>query len=354
MMMVCLTLPAVCSSVAADEGDEGNDGNGVAAGAIEMKATEFGVRFTPRMASAISKEMVKQMKDRYELDDEQVEDIRGIVGRQFMKVATENAETGRNMIEMMLETVIENGGDFPKEAAQEIGKTAVKLMPALRGFFTESAAEIGKELTIKQRLKFTGDMAAATAGLAVFEKRMKRWEEGKVGDNANPFWDPADDDPSKAEPEPEDPNEHPDHRRARKNVERWIQWQIDIDKQWDAYVDRFIEYYDLMEPQQTAARGVLQDCKGRVERIKTPQLRAALIENRIARRLSWKLGAEVNQGPWMFKLEADYEKMRKPLLDLQKELKRRLEDIPNSGQRAMAREEVRKKLAEKGMTKLPA
>jgi hypothetical protein len=344
-------LLIVCPAVIAGEDEDDEDRPEAA---VVMKPTEIGVRFTPKMARVISKKIVGEMKGQYDLDNDQVDAIQQILRMQFVEFARENAETGRDMIEAMLETVIENDGGFPKESAMEFAKLAKPLIPALKTFCTDTAGKIGKEMTIKQRLKLTADMVKATAGLAIFENRMKRWEEGKVGEHANPFWDRGDDDSSKDEPEPEDPNEHPEHRKARKSVERWIQWQIDVDKNWESYLNQAIEYYGFTEPQQTAAKAILKDCTERMKRSKTPELRAALIENRIARRLCRRLDPKVNQGPWMFRLEAEYEKLRKPLLDLDREFKRRIDGLPTSEQRAEAKEEVRKALAEKGLKKLPA
>jgi hypothetical protein len=345
-----LVLLLACFPAVADEDDDQKDGPGAA---VEMKPTDVGIRFTPKMARAMSTVFMREMKGRYELDDHQAEAIQPILTSQLVKLASENALTGRDLIEKMIETAIEHRGSFPKESAQEFGKLAQPMIPALRGFFTETSGKIGRKMTVGQRLKLTGDLTAAAAGLAVFESRMKRWSEGKVGDGANPFWDPADDDPSKAEPDPEDPDEHPDHRRARVSSQRQVEWQINLDKKWGNYLDRAIEYYALTEAQQTAARAILEDCLGRAKSIKTPEWRAGLTENRIARRLAWSLGPEVNQGPWMFTVETRYKKLRKPLTDLDEEFKRRLEEIVNSEQRAAARESVRKALAEKGVKKLP-
>jgi hypothetical protein len=345
-----LALLLACLPAAADEGDDQKDRPDAA---VEMKPTEIGIRFTPKMAQAISTTFMREMKSRYELDDNQAEAIQPILTAQFVKLVSENAVAGRDLIEKMIETAIEHRGSFPKESARELGKLAQPMMPALRGFFTETSGKIGRKMTVGQRVKLTVDMAAAAAGLAIFESRMKRWSEGKVGDGANPFWDPADHDPSKAEPKPEDPNEHPDHRRARVSSQRQVEWQINIDQKWENYVDRAVEYYRLTETQQTAARAILEDCLDRAQRIKTPEWQAGLTENRIARRLAWSLGPAVSQGPWMFAVESDYKKLRKPLTDLDEELKRRLDDIVNSQQMAAARESVRKALAEKGVKKSP-
>ena len=49
---------------------------------IPMKPTSVGVRFTPQMAQAISKMFTKEMTTRYELDKEQAEACRKIIGQQ--------------------------------------------------------------------------------------------------------------------------------------------------------------------------------------------------------------------------------------------------------------------------------
>ncbi len=319
-----------------------------------MKPTEVGLRFTPRMARSISKQFTKEMKRRYELDDKQTEDVRDIISYRLMKLVQENATTGRDLIEMMAETMMENDGEFPKEAAIEFAKMSKPIIPAIKGFLADASTDIGKKMSMKQRLKLTGDMAAATAGILMFEGRMKRWEEGKVSDGANPFWDRADNDPEAATSQPEDSDEHPEYRRARKNVERWIDWQINIDNRWEEYVNQATDFYDLEEAQINAAKAILKDCRERAKVFKTPEWKAALKENRIAQRLTWKTGGKgYHQGPWMFKLEGAWEEMLQPLHDLEKELKTRIEEIPDSTQRAKAMEELREAFKKNGMENLP-
>ncbi|MFQ5501079.1 MAG: hypothetical protein ACE5EQ_02135 [Phycisphaerae bacterium] len=321
--------------------------------AAELKPTELGIRFTPAMARAMSMQVTKGMKPRYELSDDQAADVEGIFQRGLMKLAQENQETGRDLIEMMMETMIANDGRFPKEVAIEFSKKMKPLIPVLKEFFTETAGEIGKKMTIKQRLKLTGDMTGLTAGMAVFENRMKRWEEGKVGNNANPFFDPADEDPSLAESEPEDPNEHPDHRRARRNVERSLEWQINPNRNWKSYVDQAIEYYKLDEAQSAAARAILKECQDRAKTIKTPDWRKKLKENRIAKQMAWRIGGNYSQGPWMYQMDNAFEHLMKPLKDLGEELKRRIEGLPTTSQRSAARETARKAFGEKGVQLQP-
>jgi len=326
-----------------------------------MKPTEIGVRFTPDMARAIGIAMTREMKPRYDLSDDQVKGVQDVISHQMMRLVRDNEKTGRDMIEFMVETTIANGGSFPKEAAVKFAKMSKPIVPALRKFFKNSAAEIGKKLTIKQRLKLTGDMAAATAGLAVFENRMKRWKKGKVGDYANPFYDSDDNAPPDDEDGPVDPNESPEHKKARRRVERYtLDYQLNVDDRWDDYVDQAIAYYQFDEAQKASARAILKDCKTRAKMIKTPQLRHAIKENLILQNMAYTVAKnkdsrlkDFNRGPWMYHLYSSYEKLKKPLSELTKELKRRIDGLPTTQQRAAAREAARKAFAEKGVKQLP-
>ena len=321
----------------------------------ENKSPEIGVRFTPAIAEAVSDQFMKQMTERYELDDKQAGKIRPIMIRQFSELANGHATVGRDFIEHMIATTIRNEGRFSLDDGPEFARKLKPLFPILKEFFAETSGEFSKEMSLKQRLKFTGDMAGVTAGLLVLETRMNRWEKGEVRSGANPFFDRSQDDPESAasDPVPEDPNEHPDHRKARQRVESRIGDQIDVEGNWEKYIERTIEYFDLEEAQQESARAILKECVERLSHIKTPELRAAMTENRIARRLTWGTKSAFSQGPWMHKLEKEYEKLRKPVTDLTLELKGRVESLPNSRQRALAEESVRRALEKKGMGKPP-
>ncbi len=319
-----------------------------------LRPTELGVRFTPAMAKGISAAFVREMSREYELNETQSEAIREIIATRLMKTIQKNARAGRDSIELMMETVIAHEGRFPKEEAQKFATTVKPLIPAFQELCIDASAEIGKKLSVTQRLKFTADMAKATAGLAIFENRMKRWEEGKVSDGANPFWDPADENPEAASQPDADPDEPPEHRRARQQVEGYMRWQVDLDEQWENYLNQAQSYFGFDEPQVNACQAILKDCRDRVKAVKTPPWRDAVKENRIAWQLTWQAGGTTfAQGPWMHQLDAAYEKLLKPVRDLDEELKRRIDAIPTSVQRAKAMERARKAFAEKGLDKLP-
>jgi hypothetical protein len=209
-------------------------------------------------------------------------------------------------------------------------------------------------MNVKQRLKFSADVAAATAGFAIFENRMARWEEGKVGDNPNPFRDSDDSDAAGGQPAAQDPNETKDHREVRQNAESQLRWELDVESRWPGYVDQAIEFYGLDEAQTNSARGILKDVLDRAKAVKTPEWRKLVMDNRIALNMSWRAGGgQFSQGPLTFRLETQRDQLTKPLFDLGKELKSRIEDLPTSAQRAKAMEKVKKAFAEKGMERLP-
>lgn len=320
-----------------------------------MKATSIGVRFTPEIAKAIGRRMAESMKSRYELDAGQVEDVQGVISRRLMRMVQDNAEAGRDMIELMMATTIANDGGFPKEEAIKFAKLSQQIIPAMRDFFTKSSGEIGKKLTMKQRLMLTGDMAGATAGLVAFENRMKRWEEGDVGSNANPFFDTPNSDLSADNSAPEDPNEDPEHRKARQQVERWIDWRINPDRNWEAYVDQAITFYAFDEAQTASAKAILKDCTKQAESIKSAKWRDAIKENQVLIQMARRSGdAKFHEGPWMYNLERAYENHMKPLVDLGDELKRRVEGVATSSQRAAASDAAKKRFAIKGVILMPA
>lgn len=341
----------------ADDSDEATDktpdAKSVEKPRVEYGPTELGVRMTPAIAKAISSSMTRRMKDRYSLDDKQVEKATGAIEYNIMKLAHENATVGRDAFELMMATMIGNDGEMPKEDAIEFAKTIKPLIPALRQFFLDSSTDVGKVMTLKQRLQFTGDMTALTAGVSIFESRMNRWEAGEVADGANPFFDrpvTPDDDDKDVEGESKETREL---RRARRDVDRSMAWTINVEANWEQYVRNAIIFYDFDEQQQASANGILEECKARATKVKTDEWLKQYRENRVADRLSWRLDSKFNQGPFRFQLERSYDKLMKPLNDIAKELKRRIETLPTSKQKLEARRAAEKALQERGLDKMP-
>lgn len=318
-----------------------------------MQPTELGVRFTPELSRVISMKFTEQMTRRYGLDEDQSRKIQEVMSRQFMGFVRENARPGRDFIEKMMAMMIEHDGNLPKEQGIEFARLMNPLFPALKEFVSESSGEIGKLMTTKQRLKYMGDIAGASVAITLFESRMKRWEEGKVSDGANPFRGNGRVSSDGPDSRPADPNESKAHRRARTNAEPRVERDMNIDRGWEEYVNQAIAYYGFDDAQTESARAILKDCRDRLATRKTPALQAAMTTNRIARQLTWRTSSLYSQGPWMFRLQTEYDRLRKPLLDLEREFKRRIEALPNAKQRAKAEQAVREALEARGMDRPP-
>ncbi len=348
---IALALAVVGQRAATARAEDG-DKPGETADSKEVQLPDIGVRMTPAIMSAMTYRFSEMMRTQLDLDDKQRVDVEQIMQTHMAKLVNNNAEIGREAIEMMMATMIRNDGRFPKEDAVKFAKLIKPLMPGLREYFTNTSTEIGQKLNFKQRLEFGTQMGVVMGGLSMFEKRMDRWEEGKVSDNANPFWDPGDRDPDAAET-PADPNEHPDHRRARLEVERWTSWELRIDDGWDEYLKRASDHYEFDETQKTSGENVLKQCKERAAAIKSPEWHEKIKKNRIARRLTRRANDIIGDGPVGFNLERDYNKLRQPLLDLDEEFKRRIDELPTSKQREAAKQKARKFLVEHGMEQPP-
>src|SRR5262249_21853694 len=235
----------------------------------------------------------------------------------------------------MTETMIENDGTFPKDAAEKFGKTMKPVFPLIERFFTETAKQVGGQMTLKQRLKFTADSQPVVAGLAMFKSRMEKWENGKAARNANPFFD-RDDGPA-ASREAADPKEPRELARAKQQADNTMRWQIDQPQEfWKQYVDRAIEYYQFDEAQQKTARGILKDAQDKAAAMKTPQWREKVRETRVRLYLTYQSASELSNGPWMHHIETEFDQMTKPVNDLFVELKKRIDALPTTAQRSTA------------------
>lgn len=314
---------------------------------VEMKPTELGVRFTPGMANALAKQMSREMKGRYDMSDDQVQQAQEILSRNMMKMAQNSQKVSREVWETFMESMIANEGSFSKEDGQRWAKSMNKLLPDIKTFLTTSASQIGKTMTLSQRLKLTAEMTAVSAGFVTFEERMKRWEKGDMPDFANPFMEP------RAQP-PRQSNtanaaETEEVRRARSRVERRVEFEVGVDDRWTGQVESAIEYYGLNEAQAKSARAILKDALEQAKQVKTPEWTERLRRNRTAAAVSNRASKNLREGPWMWQLDREYEEILKPLQDIGRSMRIRVDELAESGQRAKSAEQARQELVKSGL-----
>ena len=321
---------------------------------VEMKPTEVGVRFTPRMAQGIAKTMAREMRSRYDLSDEQVSQAQEILSRNMMKMAQDTQKKGRDIWELFMENMIANDGSFSKGDAQKWGRMMDEFLPEMKKFMTTTASQVGKTMTLSQRLKLTAEMSAVSAGFIGFEERMKRWSKGEAPDMANPFVD-ATPERTKADAARDERGgkESEEVRRARVRAERRLDWEVDVESRWTSYVESAIEYYKLSDAQATSARAILKECLERAKAVKTPDWQDRLRRNRTAANVSGKMAKLFREGPWMWQLDREYEELLRPLQDVGKDLRNRVDELAETSQRANAAEQARAQLAKSGMEMPP-
>lgn len=310
------------------------------------KPTDLGLRFTPEMARAIAGRMAEQMTPRYELSSEQSDRIADVMARQLMKLAHDSQQSGRDAIELLMATTIEHDGMLPPEQAIEFAEKLRPVIPRLEKFFNDSAKQIAAQMPFRQRLKFTGDFAAVTAGFNLFKGRMESWQRGEVDRMVNPFFDPPG---ASSRPAGERPAASPQLDRAEQRAERRIaMYREELKRDWDRYVEMAIEYYGLDERQVASAKSILDETRQRAGSVQTESWERDVRDNRIRQYLCYELGPRFSGGPLAFQLEQEYERLMRPVEDLTSEFKRRIDALPTSEQRALARRTADDKYAELG------
>ncbi|MFO0973157.1 MAG: hypothetical protein U1A27_06950 [Phycisphaerae bacterium] len=321
---------------------------------VEMKSTELGVRFTPRLAEALGKQMARQMGRQYELSDEQVDKARQIISRNLMKMAQEHQDSGREAMELFMANMIENDGAFTKADGQRWAKLMRPFMEDFRKFAGTTASQVGQMMTLSQRLRLTRDVAAFSAGLSLFESRLKSWEKGDLPDMANPFFEPdsRDNKPARGGPQGNGPARAEDNSevgRARRRAERRLDFETNVEERWKNYVESAITYYEFNEAQATGARAVLRDFLERARQLKNDEWKERIRQNRTAANLSFELPDSFRNGPWMWRLDHEYEDLLRPLQDLGRDLRARVDDLADSTQRAKAADKARSQLGKSGL-----
>jgi hypothetical protein len=151
---------------------------------------------------------------------------------------------------------------------------------------------------------FDAQRVVFAVGLQTTEQRLKRWQQGKF--EASEWW--------------EAPGEHRGGRRATTQGREEFR-PLDA---WQAYVEQFIQQYQLDPSQAESARSILAEVRGRAEKYRESsgeelqtverQLRGASGESR--RSLQGRRG-----------------ELRRPLVQLFGELKQRLEALLTAAQR---------------------
>lgn len=312
-----------------------------------LRPVELKFTVQPDVARNIAHEYRELLKARYELSDDQADRIESALTRRLLSEATHNQPLIQNIMEATVTSMLTRQGSWSPDVAKDFGRQIQPQLPAMRKALGHFVDDIRAELTPGQKLRFTTDFAAFSVGYASFEQRMKKWSDGKVGDNPGLFWeDETEDQPTTR---PDGTVETRELIRARRSAEELVKWQLKRTDFWKTYADNAAAYYHFTDAQKNAAQAILKDCLERAKPLQTAERARELEQNNLVQRLAFTINDPViHNGPFITNLSDRDTELSRPLNNLDTEFKQRIRELAFAEQIAAAEKSVYEKLEKKG------
>jgi len=317
--------------------------------------SEYGIRFTPAMARGLAREFVRDELVRgYELDPAREQEAIETVSRRMME-ALHSVDTDANQVvaERLVTTflqAIQEGKRvghrplFSPDLATAFGRDMQPFLPAVRTLVRDVAQDVRPMLSMKQQLRFAGELMAVHAALDGFETAMQRWVRGGAAPGEDPF---RPDRQPKLGPD----GASDELRSARKKA--GADNRVDsLCSEWDEYVKDAGRFYGFDEAQSATASSVLREIKQRAEALGQNDGLNARRHRYVFWDTLWRsLGPEFRgpNHPVHHLLTQAARSLQDALGVLDEELKQRIDRIPRDPQRRRAEEEMHTKLAKFGL-----
>ncbi len=315
------------------------------------RPTEYGIRFTPKMARGMSDIFARHVcVHHYKLDESRVDEASEAIARRLMELAHANDrdQRGQELAEFAIGEVFNelaksrNGrglDGLPRNLGMGIGKRILPMMPDLRECVRNVGQDLRPMLAMKEQLKLGRDLILIKTGLDAFEANMKLWAAGDVDPHANPF------EPRDKEIETDENGESQALKMARSRA------QDDLEKQWsewEKYVEQAKAFYEFDESQSATAGSVLRELTERARSVVQDETwHKQAYRNRVWASMFWALRLGRNN-PLRECIEEHYREMAQPIKDLEEELKHRIDQIPTQAQRGAAQQRIMAALIEQG------
>jgi hypothetical protein len=232
---------------------------------------------------------------------------------------------------------------FNADLARSFGSDMLMFMPQLRKLVRDVAQDIRPEMSMKQQLKFAGELVAFNAALDGFEGAMKRWSNGEFVSGEDPF-----DDNDSSKPTLDADGASPQLKHARQAAGKYDPLKERV-SEWERYVKEAKALYGFDDAQSATADSILREIKSRGEELaRRPQTKAQRYRFALWGQLRWVLGADVREedSPLMHALNRSNRADQNAMAALGRELKDRLESVPRSEQRRKVEEQLEAKLVE--------
>jgi len=312
---------------------------------VELKLT-----IEPSVAKSIAHQYRESLKQRYELSDQQADHIESALARRLLAEAPHHKELIQTLMNATVVSMLTRQGQWSPDVAKDFGRRIQPQLPAMRkalGYFVD---DIRGELTAGQKLRFAADFAAFSVGYASFEQRMKKWSDGKVGDNPGLFWE----DQSEELPttRPDGTVESKEMAAARRDAAQMVKWQLCRTDFWKTYADNAAAYYRFTDAQKSAAQAILKECLERAKPFQTAERTRELEQNDLVQQLTYTTDdPTIQNGPFMTSLRDRSAELARPLDNLDAEFKLRIRELAFAEQIAAAENRAYEKLEKKGYRK---
>lgn len=296
--------------------------------------------------------ITEEMSERYQFDEEQLENTRRLLKENFPKFLSENRAELQTLMNQFMEAQLH---DQPP-AVEEVSDWARRALPLISKFgdmVNNTTVQMREYMTEEQKITLEGEMAAFNTGLKFAGNKLGVWSDG--GYNPELEWPRS-----------------PGSRQRRKEEERRMQAEAEAARQqaiaqasgqpvetaavpapagapqpppaakpaappakpaapadeWTKYVEDFIKRYQLDEAQRNQAHKHLEAAK--LERSKYLLKNSANLD-RVDKALK-----EARTDEERTKAKADADKLRAPINRYFQQLKDKLEKIPSQSQRTRA------------------
>ena len=264
----------------------------------------------------------EEVGDQYDLSDEQLQRTQDIMVRRWTEYLGEN----RERIQPLVNEFIEMRMEMEPPGEDRVKEWASRALPAfkdLRGEFDNIAEEFREVLTPLQSAKLDREMMKMNMGMRMAENKLQQW---KLGDfEEYEVWEAT------QEVRRERREQRERDRAAERGEMPPVEEEPDeISKEvdaWKRYAEDFIRGYDLDAGQADTARSILQE----------------LIERALAHRdsrrddimrLERRIAAGAKSDEEREAIRKDLVRLYGPVDEMFQELRRRLEAIPTSEQKA--------------------
>ena len=248
----------------------------------------------------------KQIKTRYSLNEQQDAYTRKLMAKRVKGFLDKHeSEVRRLLMEVMMART--SGKPPTPEQMKGWAQRALPIYEDAKKEILTANDDWREILDSKQQKIHDFDMKLAHANFAQTDERIHRWAEGGFDAERDGFV----------------------RRRHTRGT------PPNITDFWETYVNRFIESYKLDADQTATARAILKDCRGRARSYEQTH-KAEIVEARKRFSDARQQGDQdrVNE------IQKELVELNRPISDLFKELRERLDQIPTAQQRRHREEAI--------------